>query len=167
MGTSEATSKYTKNNDFTCFTSKNEINSVINVFSCYSRPGNQANGVRKTNQDSFMFGTNIFDNENYSAFGVYDGHGVNGHFVSRHIKDYILEELSNRDNFKLTHKETKDTSDILIHSKLTENNHEICKKIYTKSETSLLDQKFECGMSGCTAVTVVILGIYTNKLLLR
>jgi len=148
--------KYIKNNDFTIFSSKNNINSNINLFSCYSRPGNQANGTRKTNQDSFMFGTNIFGIKNYTAFGVYDGHGVNGHFVSRHIKDYILEELSNTDHF--TNKELKDTK--LLYSRLTDNDNELCKKIYTSSEKSLLEQKFECGMSGCTAVTVIIIGNY-------
>ena len=41
---------------------------------------------------------------------------------------------------------------------MIENNHDLIKKAYLKSECSLFTQKFESGFSGCTAVTVLMIG---------
>ena len=56
-------------------TSSSNVNSKIHVFSCRSRAGNQVDGSRKTNQDSYLANTKILNVEDFCTFGVYDGHG--------------------------------------------------------------------------------------------
>lgn len=46
----------------------------------------------------------------------------------------------------------------MIYNKLNENHYDLLKKAYQKAESILFNQKFECGLSGCTAVTVVMVG---------
>lgn len=60
----------------TMLTSPQNINRFIQVYSCRSRAGNQMDGSRKTNQDSFLEQTKIFGLDEFSVFGVYDGHGI-------------------------------------------------------------------------------------------
>ena len=43
----------------------------------------------KINQDNYIYLTNIFDIYDFSIFGVFDGHGDNGHLVSQYISDYF------------------------------------------------------------------------------
>ena len=60
----------------TGYNSLQNVNKYIQVISCKSRAGNQVDGSRKTNQDSFLINTNILNLEEYCSFGVYDGHGI-------------------------------------------------------------------------------------------
>ncbi len=60
----------------TGFNSQQNFNKYIQVYSCRSRAGNQVDGSRKTNQDSYLESTNILNIEDFCVFGVYDGHGM-------------------------------------------------------------------------------------------
>ena len=84
--------------------------------------------------------------------------GVNGHFVSQHIKQCLIDFFVKKDNYN-----DQNLDDIhWIYNKLIENKHDLLKKAYLKSECSLFTQKYECGFSGCTAVTTIMIG---NKIL--
>lgn len=63
------------------YTSSHNINKHIQVYGCRSRAGNQIDGTRKTNQDSFLDKIRIFENDDFTAFGVYDGHGTICFFI--------------------------------------------------------------------------------------
>jgi len=82
---------------------------------------------------------------------------VNGHFVSGHIKDYLVDFLSKKENYDTSDRQTFEDKDF-IYSKVVENDYELLKKAYLKAECSLFNLKFECGFSGCTAVTVIMIG---------
>ena len=47
------------------------------------------NGMRKINQDSFIAHTNFGKKKDRYYFGVCDGHGMNGHFVSGFVKETL------------------------------------------------------------------------------
>ena len=51
------------------------------------------NKVQKTNQDSSISLKNLAKIKNLWMFGVFDGHGINGHFASGHIKKYLPGEF--------------------------------------------------------------------------
>ena len=53
-------------------------------FSVRTRKGKSAN-TNKINQDSFITHMNYQNKDCQHLFGVYDGHGVNGHLVSNYI----------------------------------------------------------------------------------
>lgn len=44
---------------------------------------------KKVNQDSYVTLKNFADIKNCWFFGVFDGHGVNGHFASNHVKQFL------------------------------------------------------------------------------
>jgi len=60
----------------TGYNSQHNVNKYIQVYSCKSRAGNQVDGSRKTNQDSYMANQRILNLDDYISFGVYDGHGM-------------------------------------------------------------------------------------------
>ncbi len=45
-------------------------------FSYKSNPGIKSDGRHKTNQDNFIALTNLLNLDNYSIFGILDGHGT-------------------------------------------------------------------------------------------
>ena len=63
-------------------------NSVLS-YGMRSRPGMLINGTQKINQDSYSCRSNFAKIKNCLFFGIFDGHGVNGHLVSNLIKYYI------------------------------------------------------------------------------
>ena len=58
-----------------------------------TRPGKTADGVTKTNQDNFFVVKNFAKIENLWYFGVCDGHGQNGHYVSEYVKNRLALDI--------------------------------------------------------------------------
>ena len=82
----------------------NEINKVIKnsnnktvlyKFACRTKAGKDLTGQTKTNQDNFLSKNKIFNLSNYSVFAVFDGHGINGHQISKFLKDYFQDFFTN------------------------------------------------------------------------
>jgi hypothetical protein len=49
-----------------------------------------SDGKTKTNQDTVFVNFNVKQSLNCALFGVFDGHGLQGHKVSQHLKANIL-----------------------------------------------------------------------------
>mgnify|MGYP000882204467 CR=1 FL=1 len=114
-------------------------------------------GQRKINQDSFIAVTNLggerFDRH---LFGVYDGHGSNGHYVSSFVKEHLPSTpLSKLLCFNFLHSIIA----LLLNDRnlyrnpplALINSYDICHKKLMMSE---IDVKF----SGTTAITILIVG---------
>ena len=86
--------KETENNKF-----KSKINYTIKNYSSYSLGGTDAFRHNKTNQDSFL----TKEDENNYIFGVFDGHGLEGHLISQSIKTYLYNN-ANSDSFSSSNK---------------------------------------------------------------
>ena len=57
--------------------------------SCYvvkTRPGSLPLVAQKVNQDNYAAVRHLANLQNVWLFGVFDGHGVNGHLASDHAK---------------------------------------------------------------------------------
>jgi len=64
---------------------------IISKYASYSLGGTDAFGRIKTNQDSYL--TKEEDNSTKNrvyTFGVFDGHGLQGHLISEAIKNYLM-----------------------------------------------------------------------------
>lgn len=61
----------------------------MKTYSVKSRAGMLSNKVQKTNQDSYVCIKNFACLKNTWFFGVFDGHGVNGHLASDYIKQFL------------------------------------------------------------------------------
>lgn len=118
-------------------------------------------GNRKTNQDNFIAKTNLLSLDDYHIFGVFDGHGLHGHFVSSTVKQFFtdyynrLEIYSNR-NHKFTKTSFKEVN---IYERLKENDYEFLKTSFIRCEQELTKAKFEVNFSGTTCVIGVLIGI--------
>ena len=135
-------------------------------------------GNYKTNQDSFLIKTKIFDLNNYSVFGVFDGHGMHGHFVSNLIKLFFADYYSRLDLFaskeKMAAHESKRYSnsknnsqgvvnyshlgikEVKVYEKLKDKNYHIIKNSFFLAETALSQSKYETNFSGATSVVVIL-----------
>lgn len=61
----------------------------ISKYGAYTMAGTNAFGHQKTNQDSFLLKEESASDKKVYTFGVFDGHGLQGHLVSEGIKNYL------------------------------------------------------------------------------
>ena len=60
-----------------------------------SQAGKGEDGFTKVNQDSFLVLQNEYNLKDFNIFSVMDGHGVNGHLVSRCVTKYFTSFFKN------------------------------------------------------------------------
>jgi serine/threonine protein phosphatase PrpC len=157
---------------------------MINKHGIKTKPGMTSDGNYKTNQDSFLTKTKIFNLENYSVFGVFDGHGTHGHFVSNYIKLFFADYFSRTDLFlgkekmnnlmistmkkssllnnqlnmnKSTHTYPPQITEESVYDKLREKNYYLIKNSFFLAESALSQSKYEVNFSGATSVVVIII----------
>ena len=72
------------------YNSSQKTSSNIISYGVHTMAGTNCFGVTKTNQDSYLVKVdkNSYNNYEYN-FGVFDGHGSHGHFVSQAIKQFL------------------------------------------------------------------------------
>jgi serine/threonine protein phosphatase PrpC len=65
------------------------LEDIVVTHATLTRTGFVPNKPNKQNQDSMVIVRNFANIKNNWFFGVFDGHGINGHFASDHIKEYL------------------------------------------------------------------------------
>ena len=131
---------------------KFDISGWVKNYGILTLPGKDTSGNQKINQDSFVFKTNINSIKNFNIFGVLDGHGPDGHYVSKFASEFIPSLLSN-------HPEIKNLSDPdKIYKKLKDNNYKIITKTYIETDNQLKKASFDSSESGCTCSLIINIG---------
>ncbi len=77
------------------------LNEKIILSSVLSKPG-VCDEEEKTNQDSYILKENIFSS-NFHLYGIFDGHGENGHLISQYISKNINDFYSEKSNYINAH----------------------------------------------------------------
>ena len=140
---------------------QNSSNVTYNIFNAsgwlknyaiLTNPGVDKTGNQKTNQDSFVFKTNINGINNFNIFGVMDGHGPQGHFVSQFSSKFIPFQITNHREIKAL----KDPEE--IYQKLKYNEYEIINQIFIETDKQLQKVNFDATESGSTCVLVIHIG---------
>ena len=127
-------------------------NGYVKNYSGVTRPGRDIAGNMKINQDTLIILTNINNIKDFNLFGVLDGHGPDGHFVSEYISNYIPSQLVN-------HPEIKKLSDTeKIYKKFKEKNCEIITQIFKNADKELEKVTFNAAESGTTCCLVIHIG---------
>ena len=132
----------------------NELNSqfasssYIKSAQSTSVAGKGENGLKKTNQDSYISEKKINGVLNFNLFGVLDGHGVNGHHASQFVKKYIVNRIKNHPLLKNL-ENPKD-----IYHQLKANGYQIISNIYIDADNEIRKEKFNVDNSGTTCVLV-------------
>ena len=127
-------------------------NILLRDFGTLSRPGNDETGMTKTNQDSYISKTNINGINVFNIFGVLDGHGPEGHFVSEFASEFIPNFIINNPAIR------GDLNPESIYNKLRHNNYQIIKQAFLVADNQLKKVTFDAKESGTTCVLVIHIG---------
>ena len=121
-------------------------------YGALTRPGNDDTGMTKTNQDSYISKININGINGFNIFGVLDGHGPDGHYVSKFASEFIPSYIIN--NPEIGNNSNTES----IYNKLKENNYKIIKQAFIMSDNQLKQVNFDAEESGTTCVLVIQIG---------
>ena len=117
-------------------------------FAHLSKAGKNQNGEIKTNQDTPLVHLNVGGISGFNLFGVLDGHGPHGHFVSQFCRDYFIKKMTNYAEYCLKNRIIKAEN---IYNELKKNKFSFIIDIFNKADTEMAKQKnFEFNFSGTT-----------------
>ena len=120
----------------------------------YSQAGKGEDGFTKVNQDSFLVLQNEYNLKDFNIFSVMDGHGVNGHLVSRYVTKYFTSFFKNNKKMNACN-----SSEDLIYYRLTKNENDIVKRVFRHAERDLgKNSDIDANFSGTTCVMVFQVG---------
>ena len=130
---------------------------VKNVASL-SQAGKGEDGFTKVNQDSFLVLQNEYNLKDFNIFSVMDGHGVNGHLVSRFVTKYFSTFF--KKNKKMN---SSNANEDQLYFRLKKNECDILKRAYRHAERDIeKNSDIDANFSGTTCVMVFQVG---NRLL--
>ena len=130
----------------------NNIAQKINyIKSCsfISISGENDEGNKKINQDSFIIKRNINGILNFNIFGVLDGHGEHGHYASQFVSRFIFNSIKNNPIIK------KCSSAEEIYEKITSNDYKLIENIFLDADVQITKEKFDYRTSGTTCVIII------------
>ena len=140
---------------------KNDLTISIEALSI---PGTNLN-TNKINQDTYFIIPdtkliNILENQEFiQIFGVFDGHGDNGHIISKEVRDYFKEYFNK--------KNLKDSN--MIYENLCKNNYQeifdLFNKIYVELHKKYSDENDNINIISNSGTTASIIILFRNKVL--
>ena len=141
-------------------TNKNSISEInknfyeIKSHFANSQSGRNRKGENKTNQDTYIYIEKVNDIKNFDIFGVLDGHGGEGHYISKYVSNYIITHLTKLKFLK----KTKDVE--VIYQKLKCNDYQIITDLFLDANASLKHEIFDYMNSGTTCILIFHIGIH-------
>ena len=111
--------------------------------------GRNEQKITKINQDTFFIEKKVNGVENFNIFGVLDGHGENGHFASKFVKSYIINQIKSHPLIK----NEKDPQK--IYSKIISDGYQMLANIYLDADVKIQHQGFDCSRSGTTCIIII------------
>ena len=119
-----------------------------------SQAGKGEDGFTKVNQDSFLVLQNEYNLKDFNIFSVMDGHGVNGHLVSRFVTKYFTSFFKNN---KKMNSSNEDENAICY--RLKKNEYDILKRAFRHAERDIgKNSDIDANFSGTTCVMVFQVG---------
>ena len=139
----------------------------ININSAFITKAGIDDKKEKINQDSYLILEKLFEN-NLNIFGVFDGHGKNGHLISSLVSKFLTVYLSKKENYYMKDNNDSDSdSDSSFSSKEININQELLSDLFSKEDfikklINELDLKanecnFDLQFSGTTCLLLFIL----------
>ena len=147
--------------------SSNKVKKGIKVLSMTEK------GTKNINQDNYLLKENIFNIKDFSIFSVFDGHGIDGYYISKIAKDEFLNYFTNNTNLyyiprtnksiiSLNNNENDKLNKYIsteeIYDRLSYNNYNIIRNIYIKIDEKLKKKDYDSDLSGSTSCTIFIIG---------
>ena len=126
----------------------------LNYFHSLSQVGINKDGTNKINQEALLELINILGNTKFNIFGIFGGHGKNGHIISRYISRYIKEYFLFSEN-KLILKKCKTNKE--LYNLLSNNDYSYIKQLMYECEYSLQNSQIDCDYSGTSCLLIFII----------
>ncbi len=128
------------------------------------------NYIQKINQDKILVLKNILKINNFSIFSVFDGHGPDGHLISKLCSEIIEKTFTNSTNFYIPRNSNfehlKSLKNYLnstdIYTKLKENNYFFIKNLIKNIQNSIETSDNDFLFSGSTLCQLIL---FENKLI--
>ena len=122
----------------------------VKSVSSQSQAGKGEDGFTKVNQDSFLVLQNEYNLKDFNVFSVMDGHGVNGHLVSRFTTNFFKK------NKKMN---ASNSSEDQLFYRLKKNDYDVLKRVFRHAERDLeKGGDIDANFSGTTCVMVFQVG---------
>jgi serine/threonine protein phosphatase PrpC len=113
-----------------------------------SKAGRNQNGDTKQNQDTPLVHPNVGDVKGFNMFGVLDGHGPQGHFVSQFCKNYFIRRMN---SFVIQCKQENITTPEGLYEKLKRTKFAFIIQAFKDADLEMTKQnQFEYNFSGTT-----------------
>ena len=126
----------------------------VKSVSSQSQAGQGEDGFTKVNQDSFLVLQNEYNLKDFNVFSVMDGHGVNGHLVSRFTTKYFTNFF--KKNKKMN---ASNSSEDQLFYRLKKNDYDVLKRVFRHAERDLeKGGDIDANFSGTTCVMVFQVG---------
>ena len=110
----------------------------------------------KDNQDSYIIIENLFS-QNFNIYGIFDGHGDNGHLISKFISDYMNDYYKNKLNYYLTEEDKDNLFTETITNIFLKNNIQIIKNGQLSLDQEInTNINFDISQSGSTSVIIFL-----------
>jgi serine/threonine protein phosphatase PrpC len=139
---------------------------ISHKFSDRSKEGKNY-GISKTNQDAILAIDNILGLD-FGMFSVFDGHGINGHYISESIKSSFIKYFTRSELYYIPRgcsnlttglpSLKSFTSEIEVHRRLSFNNYELVKKAFSLIDNEIQHSSFDVDFSGSTACMCFLIG---------
>ena len=114
-----------------------------------TKAGKSIDGNIKIDQDTPLISLSIGGIIGFNLFGVLDGHGPHGHYVSQFCKDYFIKKMTNYTELLKVTKGFSTPEQIYNELKIDRFNY--ITELYNKSDTELATQdNFDYNLSGTT-----------------
>ena len=117
-------------------------------FGQLTKAGRNQNGQRKIDQDTPLVHLNVGGIAGFNLFGVLDGHGPHGHFVSQFCRDHFIKYMTNYAESCIQRKIKTPES---IYAELKNNKFAYIIDIFKKADVEMSKQnQFDFNFSGTT-----------------
>ena len=148
--------KIKSNNELTIIPKKTFVNPYLRnninyIKSCnsISVSGIDEFGHKKLNQDTLLIERNINGIFNFNIFGVLDGHGEDGHYVSQFVRGFIINSIKNNTIIK------KCSTPKEIYEKLISDKYKLIEKAFLDADMEIRKEKFDYKGSGTTCIIII------------
>ena len=113
-----------------------------------SKAGRNQNGLQKTNQDTSLIHISVGNLQGFNIFGVLDGHGPHGHFVSKFCKEFFMKTMN---EYSKQCQQNNITTPEGIFNKLKESKFEFITQTFKNADLEMIKHTgFDHDFSGTT-----------------
>ena len=125
-----------------------KVGKGFKLYGQISKAGRNQNGLQKTNQDTSLIHISVGNLQGFNIFGVLDGHGPHGHFVSKFCKEYFIRTMN---EYSKQCQQNNITTPEGIFNKLKESKFEFITQTFKNADLEMIKHtEFDHDFSGTT-----------------